>query len=54
MRRDEDDELQIDMLLNENYCIRVRLYSKYRNATKHQDLLGTVTNKVFLKKIIRI
>jgi hypothetical protein len=42
---DRDDELQIDMSVNEDNFIRVRVYSRFRNAIKHQIFIAYVNEE---------
>lgn len=42
--RDNDDQLQLDVNINEPGFIRVRVYSRFRNATKHQLFIAYRVN----------
>lgn len=38
--RDNDEEFQIDQHINEPDFLRIRLYSRFRNATRHQIFIS--------------
>ncbi|XP_043262240.1 uncharacterized protein LOC122403027 [Colletes gigas] len=40
MQRDDTEEFQLDSLLDEPGLIRVRVFSRFRNATKHQIFIA--------------
>ncbi|XP_029679436.1 uncharacterized protein LOC115245314 [Formica exsecta] len=40
MQRDAQEEFQLDSLFDEQGFIRVRVFSRFRNATKHQIFIA--------------
>lgn len=42
--RDNDEQFQLDENVNEPGFLRIRLYSRFRNATKHQVFISYVAN----------
>lgn len=40
MQRDAQEEFQLDSLFDEQGFIKVRVFSRFRNATKHQIFIA--------------
>lgn len=52
LQRDDDDKLQIDTLFQENNLIRVRVYSRFRNRTKHQVFISYIPENEIEQEVI--